>query len=528
MPKTKLKKGVLYLRVSSDRQAAQNLSIPSQDRLCREYAQKQGIKVVRVFTDAGESARTDDRPAFLEAIDYVRTKENDISAFICYDTSRFARNREDAIVYKRLLRRAGVSILFVSQNIDRESESGFVLEGILELFDEYYSRALSRQARRGMIEAAKKGFFTGGGVPYGFYTEKVFDAGGGKHSVLRIHSDEAETVRLIFKLYSEGLGYTAIVNHLDGNGYRNRQKRKFSRRLVESIISNPLYIGQKVFGRTYGLHKRNTRTQNDTLIIENYCPPILTRDLWDKVQNERSNRDRGRVKKTSSRWLFSGLLYCAKHNRRMRLSGGTSHTGKLYYYFGCPEKSCSIGKLPAEELEEFLLEKILSHVLSDSNIDRIVRLAERVNEKLKTRNKSEKKRLEKSLQDVERRIKNILQAIEIGVDSSDIRDRFLELSAQKETIISKLSDELEPENKLAPKAIDYVEFRTALVEMLSEAPVKTTRSFLRAFLVGIYIGEKEILITYRADLGGLGSQNGNEWLGSGDYIVNSKITRSGI
>ncbi len=124
-----MKSAVIYLRVSTDRQAEKDLSIPTQLESCRQFAKNQDLQVIKVFEDAGESARTCDRLAFREMIDFclAHSRSLNLKAVICWDTSRFARNRYDALLYKKQLEKKGVKVLFVSQQIGEGAE-GALLE----------------------------------------------------------------------------------------------------------------------------------------------------------------------------------------------------------------------------------------------------------------------------------------------------------------------------------------------------------------------------------------------------------------
>ena len=118
-------KAVIYSRCSTGRQAEKELSIPAQEKICRKYALDAGYELDRAFSDEGQSATTDNRPGFLDAIEYVKDRKSKISAFVCYDTSRFARNREDAIVYKKLLRSSGVKVLYATQSFSDHPDGAF-------------------------------------------------------------------------------------------------------------------------------------------------------------------------------------------------------------------------------------------------------------------------------------------------------------------------------------------------------------------------------------------------------------------
>ena len=107
-------KVVLYARVSSEKQAEKDLSIPAQLKALRKYAIKRGWDVVREFIDEAESARTANRPAFQEMITLAKQKESTFESILVWKLSRFARNREDAVLYKALLRKKGIQVISIN------------------------------------------------------------------------------------------------------------------------------------------------------------------------------------------------------------------------------------------------------------------------------------------------------------------------------------------------------------------------------------------------------------------------------
>ena len=146
-----------YIRVSSGMQVETGASLPSQLAEIRTYCNKNGLALIEehIYTDAGESARTDDRPAFQAMISAARQKPSPFGVIVCWENSRFARSREDAITYKALLKRCGVELRFVKQDFE-DTPMGKFMEGIVELVDEWYSKNLAVETRRGLIENARQ------------------------------------------------------------------------------------------------------------------------------------------------------------------------------------------------------------------------------------------------------------------------------------------------------------------------------------------------------------------------------------
>ena len=111
-----LGKAAIYARVSSEKQDT-DLSISAQFRALREYAAKNNIEVFREFVDEAESGRTADRPAFKEMIAIARRASKPFNVILVWKYSRFARNREDSIVYKTLLRQHGVQVISITDRL---------------------------------------------------------------------------------------------------------------------------------------------------------------------------------------------------------------------------------------------------------------------------------------------------------------------------------------------------------------------------------------------------------------------------
>ena len=101
---TEYKNAIIYVRVSSSEQV-DGTSLESQERLCKEYAQKENLNILKIFIEKGESAKTADRTEFIKAINFCSDKKNKISYFIVYKIDRFSRNQTDYAIVKQKLQR---------------------------------------------------------------------------------------------------------------------------------------------------------------------------------------------------------------------------------------------------------------------------------------------------------------------------------------------------------------------------------------------------------------------------------------
>jgi DNA invertase Pin-like site-specific DNA recombinase len=104
----------------------------------------------------------------------ARMKNPPFQLILVWKLSRFARNREDSIIYKSLLRKQGIQIVSINEPIE-DTPTGRLMEGIIEVIDEFYSSNLAQDITRGLRENASRGFFNGSRPPFGSLRKKVKD-----------------------------------------------------------------------------------------------------------------------------------------------------------------------------------------------------------------------------------------------------------------------------------------------------------------------------------------------------------------
>ena len=193
-------KAFAYARFSSDQQREE--SIDAQLRAIREYADKNGIEIIREYTDEAKSATSDKRPAFQRMFEDLPLFRPD--CVIVHKLDRFSRDRYDSAFYRRIIKKNGGRLVSVLEPLDDSPES-IILESVLEGMAEYYSRNLARETLKGLKETALKCGHTGGTTPLGYdVVNKKYE----------INPAEAETVRLIFSMYANGKSYDQMLGEL--------------------------------------------------------------------------------------------------------------------------------------------------------------------------------------------------------------------------------------------------------------------------------------------------------------------------
>lgn len=225
-----INKAALYARYSSDNQRSE--SIDAQLRAMQNYCQQNHILIVETYIDEAKSATTDHRPSFQKMI--ADSKYHQFNIILVHKLDRFARNRYDSAVYKRELKKNGVSVYSVLENLDDSPES-IMMESVLEGMSEYYSQNLAREVMKGMRETALQCKHTGGKPPLGYDLNTD-----GK---LIINQGEAEVVQQIFKMYLDNYSYSKMAEILNKKGYRTKTGSLFRKNSFYSILRQEKYTG---------------------------------------------------------------------------------------------------------------------------------------------------------------------------------------------------------------------------------------------------------------------------------------------
>ena len=439
-----MKKAVIYARFSSDNQREE--SIDAQVRAIEEYAERNNIIITNCYIDEAKSATTDNRPAFQQMINESERKNFDY--VIVHKLDRFSRDRYDSAIYKRKLKLNGISVLSVLENLDNSPES-IILESVLEGMNEYYSKNLAREVKKGMKENALNCKWNGGTPPLGYDLDE--------NKKLVINEYEANAVRLIYDMYVAGNGYSVIIDTLNDQGYRTKLGNNFSKNSLYEILRNEKYIGNYVYNRrkrnsngSYNNHKES----KNIIRIENGIPKIIEKEVWNKVQTIRMSNKRKSSSKAKNLYLLSGIIYCGEcggkmsgHSTTQKYKSG--ETVRTEYYVCIDKKkkrnNCSSKMIRADKLEKTIVNMFSDILFTESNIDAIIKSMKQY---LLKNNKTDIPKLKDELSNIEKEIQNFVTAISNGINSETMVDKINELELKKSTIKSQIYSETLKANSL--------------------------------------------------------------------------------
>lgn len=317
--------GAAYIRVSDERQ--DEYSPDSQLKKIREYAAREGYLIPDdyVFYDDGISGKSaKKRDDFNRMIAIAKEKTHPFDVIYVWKFSRFARNQEESMVYKNLLKKKGVSVVSVSEPIP-EGHYGTLIERVIEWMDEFYLVNLGAEVTRGMTEKASRGEPTCG-PPYGYVMRD------GKYYIDE-ESGAADIVREVFRRYANGEKQKALAVSLGEKGVRTKMGNRPDNRWIDYMLCNPVYIG-KIRWSLEGVRAVSRRDFNNENImtVDGHHEPLIDTELWDKVQTIRDAQKKAYPKHARREqpieYMLKGLVRCSSCGATLVMSSATSGKAK--------------------------------------------------------------------------------------------------------------------------------------------------------------------------------------------------------
>lgn len=360
-----MKTACAYVRVSTEKQ--EELSPDAQKRLLQDYAKKNHILISEdhIFIENGISGKkANKRPEFMKMIGMAKSKEHPFDIILVWKFSRFARNQEESIVYKSLLKKNHVEVVSVSEPL-ADGPFGSLIERIIEWMDEYYSIRLSGEVIRGMTEKAMRGGYQSS-MPLGYKMNK-------ETGIPLIVHEEAIIVHKIYDEFSiAGKSYLEIARELNQCGYKTKRGRNFEERTIKYILENPFYIGKIRWNRQK--HDDHTiRDKEDWIISDANHEPIISEAQYSTVQEQilyRRRPHKAHSQGSIRHWL-SGMVKCSACGSS--LMAATKRKNQKSYNFQCGNYnrgSCTVSHyIKTEKLEQAVYCAFESVLASDKNIE---------------------------------------------------------------------------------------------------------------------------------------------------------------
>jgi len=381
-------RAALYCRISSgDEQRFESNSIANQRSILKAYAKNKCFKIIDEYIDDGYSGANFDRPNFMRMIDDATNGK--FSVILTKDQSRLGREYLETGWYmEQIFPRMGIRFIAVNDSYDSLSadDNTTDIAPIRNYFNELHAKDTSRKVRAAFNSMAKEGKFIGSKAPFGYIKDPE-----DKHHLL-IDPVAAETVKSIFDLACNNLGYKAIAKKLrenkilNPNAYINLNNPEFYKSAywkqphdwhsssIKVILTNPTYLGHIVNFRrqimSYKIKKTIKNSKEKWCITKNMHEPIISQDIWDKVQTKLEARRTGADNKPTQ--IFAGLAKC--FDCGYALSYCSNQNGGCYncsQYAAKGKEYCNSHFISYNELYQTVLKDIQDKaaLVVDKNVD---------------------------------------------------------------------------------------------------------------------------------------------------------------
>ncbi len=526
----------LYFRLSQeDERQGESASIEHQRTILRKYAEERGFEIYDEYIDDGISGTTFQRPEVQRLLDDAKTGV--INTIIVKDLSRFGRNYIEVGQYIDYVFPAfGIRFIAIQDNVDTENRDSGTMEmmPIMNVFNEWHAANTSKKIRAVRRAFAKEGVYIAKKASYGYKmgTDK-------KHTPI-IDEEVAPNVRRIFEMYASGLSPMKICEILNSEGIptpatyaytkleqkpKNKVMGFWTPVTVREMLNKIIYIGHmpqlRWTSMSYKNHKRYRKDESEWQIVYNNHEPIISQELWDRVQERKKSVATGRKTKIGFTHPLSGFLFCADCGGKLKLCTSIGRNSKRRYYFDCGyhlrygKSYCFSHYISASVLEEIVLDDIRTMakqiVLDEKSIreEFIRHNAELVDAAIK--------KSQKELQTKQKRVTELSRLMQVAYEDrvkgkmpEEICIGFIEkYSAEQKTIVEEIQSiekQLTETEATRNTADDFIRD----IKKYLDAP-ELTREMCYELIDRIVIGgtqsvtgkEREIDIVYKVDIASL-------------------------
>ncbi len=335
-----------YARVSTDKQADKELSIPAQLQAMRQYAQQRNWQIREEFVEPGASARTADRPVLRQLLSKCRDQHDPVDVVLVHKIDRLARNVADHATIRALLQQRKIRLVSVTENLD-DTTSGALVENIMAAIAEFYSANLADEVRKGMRQKVLRGGWPHK-PPRGYISTPTING-----SKIEPHPIEGPLVAEAFELFTSGwYSMKGLAHRLERAGLKNAGGGPISQSYLHRLLTNPFYVGRVRWG---------------DVDVPGQHLPLVSRDLFERAQQLIRSRFRalgGRARLEG--FPLRGFAICA--NCRGRL---TAERHARWDYYRCCRRSYRKSNCTARFVNANRAHADLRHILQQISLSTV-------------------------------------------------------------------------------------------------------------------------------------------------------------
>lgn len=365
-------------------------SVENQVKMCESYANTLGIDKFIIYEDEGFSGGNVERPQFQKMMKEAKDKK--FNYLICYRLDRISRNVSDFTQTIEELKKYKIEFISIKEQFDTSSPMGRAMMNISAVFAQLERETIAERIKDNMMELSKTGRWLGGTPPLGFSSESVKynDSNGKDKKMYKLIEvlEEMKTVKLIYNLYLEKRGFSAVANYLCKNYYIGKNGGEFSRQTVQQIITNPVYcvadalafeyfknLDATIYGEPcingFMVYNKREGGKKDKpvdkwIFAVGEHPGTISSSDWIECQkiNEHNKLKTSPRVGTGNKFLLASMVTCGCCGSGMASwSHNNKKSGKMEKYYRCNLKTrasnrCNNKMLNAYKAEDLIIESI--------------------------------------------------------------------------------------------------------------------------------------------------------------------------
>ncbi|MFN3405594.1 MAG: recombinase family protein [Cytophagaceae bacterium] len=436
--KSTTKNAVIYTRVSSKEQK-DNLSLSVQLKACKEYADKNGLNVVKCFGQTYESAKSDDRKQFLEMLNYIHENKGFVDTIIVYSIERFSRTGISAIAHlQKLHKEYGVKLKSATQETDTESSSGRFYTELLLIFGRFDNDLRRDKCVAGMVEMLQRGYWVGK-APFGFDSIKE----NGEQKI--IVNKNGELIRKAFIMKAnEGLSNVEILTRLKALGL-NIHKQKLT-----DIFRNPFYCGIVAHGLLNGE------------IVKGRQEVLISEEIFLRVNNLQAKNQNKYFHNTKEENLpLRGHVKCNVCNTPFT---GYEVKKKKIFYYKCNKIGCKCNR-SAKFMHNEYSSFISSYSITDDLLSPVKLQLQYTFTMMNEKNEENRKALNRVKAEIEDKIEKVEERFALGEINQEL---FQKINLKYKAELDLTEKELEKVKVKLSNLENYINFSLEIASNLSK------------------------------------------------------------
>ena len=473
----------IYARVSTIEQAEEGYSIDEQIRVLNKFCEREGYLVYDEYVDRGISGKNiSGRPAIQRLL--LDAEQKKFEVVLVWKMNRLARKSLDLMNIVEKLDSKNIAFRSYTERYETETSTGKLQFQLMAAIAEYERNNIAENVKMGMIARAKEGRWNGGQVLGYDVVEISSDNRKRKDTHLVINEREANTVQLIFQMYSSGHGYKSIANYINKKGYRTKKGKTFSLNAIKIIVTNPVYAGYIRYNvRKDWNEKRRNNINPNPIIQKGEHEPIISEEVWQIAQNVYQSRSCKPNRIHDGEFPLTGIMRCPACGAGMVISRTTNTlkdgTKRVLEYYVCGAWKnkgtlvCRSNGVRTEYADAFTLDKLQRLMHSDKLIKELVKSVNSRNGKIFVPLQKEFDMYAKQMNKVEQKL---LKTFDAYTDELISKAMYLEKAKRLEGQIQELKELMEPLRKqLQGNTVKVVSY-----EMIKEVLLNFSKAFQNA------------------------------------------------